>query len=486
MLPGDFPDPSVSKWGRTYWATATSSNWAPAFPLLKSTDLRTWELVGHVFPGEPPAWADYYFWAPEISFDRGQAYVYYTAHRRGGALCVAAARADRPEGPYTDLGPLVEQPAGSIDGFAVRDEHGRLYLVWKEDGNSRNQPTPIWAQPLREDRTGLLDRPVELFRNDQPWEGNLVEGVSIVRRAGYFYAFYAGNGCCGRNCTYGLGVARARSLLGPWEKYPHNPVLRSTDAWKCPGHGTAVEHGGRWFLLHHAYRARGWEYVGRQGVLSEFRWSAAGWPEFGPETTAAAPALAAPTRWRDDFRGARLNPAWQWPVLARPRVALRGGRLHLTARPDGGGAALGRSIAAADFTATTTLLNPQLLPAGTSAGLAVLGDTDNALALTAGGGALRLWQRQKGRLRTLAETALPATNAALTLRLQVVQGKECHAAWSTDGGRTWQPLATAEATDGSFLPPWDRGVRAGLLALGLASVTASFEDFALENQFDTP
>ena len=114
VLAGDFPDPSVTKVGNTYWATATSSNWGPTFPLLKSTDLQHWTLVGHVFPGARPAWADYYFWAPEINHDaNGKTYVFYTAHQRGGNLAVGVASADRPEGPYKDHGPLVGQPDGS-------------------------------------------------------------------------------------------------------------------------------------------------------------------------------------------------------------------------------------------------------------------------------------------------------------------------------------------------------------------------------------
>ena len=241
VLAGDYPDPSVTKVGNTYWATATSSNWGPTFPLLKSTDLQHWSLVGHIFPGERPAWADYYFWAPEIGHDpNGKTYVFYTAHQRGGNLAVGVASADRPEGPYQDHGPLVGQPDGSIDGFPVQDENGQPYLLWKEDGNSVQKPTPIWAQRLSADRTKLVGEKTELFRNTAPWEGNLVEGPSVVRHDGYFYLFYAANGCCGGTCTYGTGVARAKNLLGPWEKYDRNPILTKGDAWTCPGHGTAV------------------------------------------------------------------------------------------------------------------------------------------------------------------------------------------------------------------------------------------------------
>ena len=101
----------------------------------------------------------------------------------------------------------------------MRDENGKLHLIWKEDGNSVGKPTPIWIQPMNEERTALTGEKKELFRNDMPWESNLVEGVSIVKNNGYFYAIYAAAGCCGPGCTYATGVARSKKLSGPWEKY---------------------------------------------------------------------------------------------------------------------------------------------------------------------------------------------------------------------------------------------------------------------------
>ena len=482
VLAGDYPDPSVTKVGNTYWATATSSNWGPTFPLLKSTDLQHWSLVGHIFPGERPAWADYYFWAPEISHDpNGKTYVFYTAHQRGGNLAVGVASADRPEGPYQDHGPLVGQPDGSIDGFPVQDENGQPYLLWKEDGNSVQKPTPIWAQRLSADRTKLVGEKTELFRNTAPWEGNLVEGPSVVRHDGYFYLFYAANGCCGGTCTYGTGVARAKNLLGPWEKYDRNPILTKGDAWTCPGHGTAVERNGHWYLLHHAYQVGSFQYVGRQGVLSEFVWTKAGWPQFvttygTPAATAPVPAVVA-----DEFAGAALGTAWQWPVENKPQFALRGGQLQLTARPDKGGAALGLSTLAANYSATTTLLNPGALPAGTTAGLGALGDPNNALTVVAGAGKLQVQELRDGKTRTLAEAALPAA-PALHLRVQDQGGSHYRFAYSPDG-RTWTELLPAGQTaDGGYLPPWDRGVRVGVVALGPASATATFERFELLNK----
>jgi beta-xylosidase len=484
-MPGDFPDPSVVKVGDTYWASATSSNWGPAFPLLKSDNLTEWQLVGHVFPDKLPAWADYYFWAPEITQEGNKTYVFYSAHKKGGNLAVGVASADRPEGPYTDHGPLVAQAAGSIDGFPMRDEKGQLYLIWKEDGNSINQPTPIWAQPLNEGRTALTGTKTELFRNTEPWEGNLVEGVSMVKHGDYFYAFYAANGCCGPACTYGTGVARAKSLLGPWEKNPRNPIIAASEAWRCPGHGTVTQgFDGRWFLLHHAYAGSSFENVGRQGVLSEFVWKDDNWPEF--TANASVPAKSNPAATRpiaDEFTGDKLGLDWQWPIEDKPKFALSNGQLRLTAHPAKGGAALGRHTLTAAYTASTTLLAPASLPANTAAGLAAHGDPNNALALTTGGGKLRLWERRAGKQRVLAETALPATaGKALQLRMQVSGGNSYRFSWSADGTTWTNPLANNGAIDGKFLPPWDRGVRVGVIAQGPASVTAAFERFALDSQ----
>ena len=85
VLRGDYPDPSVVKIGDSYWATATTSNWAPVFPLLQSKDLKNWETKAHVFT-QLPTWADYYFWAPEITHDNGKVYVFYSAHKKNGNL----------------------------------------------------------------------------------------------------------------------------------------------------------------------------------------------------------------------------------------------------------------------------------------------------------------------------------------------------------------------------------------------------------------
>lgn len=471
VLPGDYPDPSVARIGDTYWATATTSNWAPAFPLLASRDLKEWELKGFTFD-RLPAWADYYFWAPEISYDRGKVFVYYTAHKRDNSLCVAVASADRPEGPYTDHGPIICQDVGSIDAFPMRDVNGKLYLIWKEDGNSVERPTPIWAAEMNEERTALIGNKVELFRNDTPWEANLVEGVSMIRKGEYFYAFYSGAGCCGRACNYALGIARARSLLGPWEKFAGNPVLSGDAQWKCPGHGTPVEHNGKFYLLYHAYSRAADVYAGRQGLLSEFRFTPDGWIEFPQSRSAGSP----PPRVEHTFSGDTLAPDWQWSVFSHPQTHVDNGVLTLTALPGTPGAFIGQKIMTRDYNAEVEII---IAHSDAEAGLALLGDEHNATGISVLKGSVRLWTLQAGNLTIIDERK---TQAAISIRL----GLKCENNtsltfyYSPDGKKN--VVMRSRDLDISYLPPWDRAVRIALTSKGDGGEKATFDNFILNNR----
>jgi xylan 1,4-beta-xylosidase len=501
VLPGDYPDPSVIRVGNEYWATATTSQWAPIFPLLHSADLVHWRLIGNVFE-TPPSWSAGSYWAPEIAEDGGRFFVYYTARRRNGPLCVAVADAARPQGPYTDRGPLVCQEVGSIDAAAVRDENGRRFLVWKEDGNSRKRPTPLWAQELSEDGIRLIGEKQELLRNQAAWEAHLIEGPFILRRGDWFYMFYSAGACCGRRCDYKLGVARARKLLGPWERHPANPILEANQHWKCPGHGSLVtDPAGRTFLLYHAYHPIDFEYVGRQGLLDEVTWDSQDWPAInggrGPSWSVPAagrtPPRRGPASIDDDFRSELMDPAWQWPwdQTSPPAVdPSRGGwlRLHAAAAPTRSTVAVAaRPTLARTYTATTVVDASSLAP-GARAGLAAIGNRDNLLALTidrpkASGSTpatrsltFTVWEVRKGEAKTLATEQMAASDL-VHLQLKASDRTRFDFAISPDGHR-WKRLA-AQA-EGGYLPPWDLSPRVALLISGPREVSTRFGMFRLE------
>jgi xylan 1,4-beta-xylosidase len=489
VFPGDFPDPTIVEIDGVFWASATSSEWAPFFPLLRSENLIDWELTGYVFPDHAPEWVSGSFWAPELSYENGKVYLCYTARGKDGVLAVAMASADRPEGPYTDHGPLVAQAQGSIDGFPIRDEEGVLYMIWKEDGNAFGTPTPIWAQEMAEDRRSLVSSPVELFRNDAVWEGCLVEGSSLIRSNGYFYMFYAGNGCCGKCCTYATGVARARNLLGPWEKCPGNPVLRRGKEWNCPGHGTVAHLNDRWYLLHHAYHSKSHEFVGRQGLLTEFFWDEANWPTFPTRGPLAKPITDVVALNRVDvFTGAALSPIWQWPLDSPPEYALHGTGLLLRGKETGLGAVLGQHTFTSHFVAST-YVEMENLPAGTLAGVAIVGDSANGLALLVGAGKVLLQIVTGGVQQHLNEIMLSEQDSVLCLRLHSQGPGNYRCEYSCDGhifhtivprqGDSQVDYYDGNCIKGDTLPPWDRGLRVGMVVQGKGSGTATFNSFSL-------
>lgn len=494
---GDFPDPSVIRVGQDYWAAATSSEWAPEFPILHSRDLINWEIVGAVFEHRPD-WSTGSYWAPEISQHNGRFFIYYAARQKSGSLCVAVATARAPQGPYTDHGPLVCQPVGSIDAFPVTDERGQRYLLWKEDGNSVSKPTPIWAQKLSINGTRLIGERREILRNDQPWEkhaslpyGDLIEGPSIIRRGGWFYMFYSGNFCCARECNYMMGVARSRKLLGSWEKSKTNPILAGNDNWKCPGHGTVVTDArGRDWLMYHAMHPKDFVYVGRQALLDEVKWGADGWPTIneghGPSARAASPLnnreLNAEYKFFDDFTTPGIRPGWQWPQANAPVISIdtaRQGWLVLAPTKEQAanvtGAVVARTTTVGDYVATT-IVETSRLKGGAMAGLSAYGEMENALGLSVGDGKVVLWRREKNEQRTL-ETIDAPNGAALHLRMRARDGHRYRFAISADG-RNWKDVG--DEVDGTYLPPWDRGVRVALVAGGASGAIGRFGFLRIE------
>jgi beta-xylosidase len=487
VIAGDFPDPSVIRVGDDYWTTATSGEWAPIFLVMHSRDLVHWEAKGAVFTNRP-AWAARNFWAPELQQFGNRFYVYYTARKKDGPLCVAVASAAQPQGPYTDHGALVCQEIGSIDAVATADESGDVYLIWKEDGNSRGQPTPIWAQKLSADGTRLVGGRKELFRNNPTtWEGGVVEGSFVVRRGGWFYMFYSGNACCGRRCDYALGVARARKLLGPWEKNPANPILAENNVWQCPGHGSIVtSKQGTDYLLYHAYRKSDTAFhIGREALLDEVKWEASGWPSInegrGPSVTAARPPVAgvvlSQTTFIDEFDAPALAAGWQWPQWNVPAVAVeaeRGGRLGLSASDkrstDALAALVTQRAPGGNYTATTEVsLAGQAR--GASAGLTAFGDRENALGVALGGGEIRVWRMESKARRTVAAAKTTAQSA--WLRMTATDGARYRFAYSLDG-KVWTQVG--DEVDGAHLGY----VRIALGVGGAAGAVGKFERLRID------
>lgn len=468
ILPGDHPDPTIIRVGDSYWTASTSGDWAPEFPLYRSSDLRHWTAAGAIFP-QSPSWASGSFWAPELVSDRGHILVYYVGRKKDGPLCVAVATADKPEGPYADHGPLVCQSDGSIDPAMARDEAGHPFLIWKEDGNSIGKPTPIWAQPLTADLIHLTGTPTQLIVNaPSTWEGGVVEAPYIMRHDGHFYLFYAGNACCGTACHYAEGVARADHLLGPWMKDPANPIIRPNSNWKCPGHGTAVETpSGEDYFVYHAYPTAGTVYVGRESVLDRITWSH-GWPVIndgaGPSGGSADFTARQPT-FADNFSRASLDAGWQWPVRRVPQWQLGNGSLTLEPPKDNRPVFVARSLLTPTYAVSVGVKD--------IGGLGIIGGSQSLLVLSQRADHLQLWRLDNVGSKVLWQSEIPHA-AIVWLRAISTDLSSTSFSYSLDHKHWMQAGPVLSVTE---LLPWDQGLRVGLV--NAETRPAHFTQFSL-------
>ncbi|WP_234573447.1 glycoside hydrolase family 43 protein [Rhodohalobacter sp. 614A] len=484
VLPGDRPDPTVIQIGDTYWASATSNEWSPLFPIFKSNDLQNWELVTYVFPDDPPAWAVNNFWAPELAYDEDQdkVYVYYTARdRESNRLSTAVASADSPEGPFTDHGPLISQELGSIDGYEARDIDGTLYFMWKEDGNSGGQPTPMWAQEINEDRTELIGEKIEMFRNDESWEDNLVEGISVFREDDYFYALYSARSCCDVQCNYVTGVARSETIGGPWEKFDGNPILNNNEDWKCPGHGSVVRKDGEIFYLHHAYSRAGGVYVGREAVLERIIWNEEGWPVF--DNDAEYNRETDTWDFSSDFTEG-LDPLWQWRVTQDIQFTTNEEGLFVEASRENEdlGSLLVRQTTSPNYDIIATIDHEQS-GENVAGGIALVGAANNGFAapvaaagISTENGNITVWETRNAKTEIYAEEQIGEAEYS-KLMMEVRDGYLL--TFSVKQNEEWKTLV--EDFDASHLVAWGMGFRYGMVAKGEPGGRVNIKEFQLIN-----
>lgn len=260
-----------------YYAACTAGK----FPIRYSPDLVFWqETDASILPSGKATWSEdgTRNWAPEIHRVGDTFVAYFTSKNAGGGLAVGAAVADDVLGPYVDTGaPLVTDPQSVIDATYTESD-GVGYLLYKIDGNAHGNPTPIFIRELEPDGLSFVEGTgaVQVIVNDLGWEGGVVEAPWVAFHDGMYYVFYSGNVYDER---YRTGVARAPSIMGPWEK-KGDPILGNDARWVGPGHGSVVKAGDVDVFVYHAWTNAGGvndEDAGRQMLVDRIDW-VDGWP----------------------------------------------------------------------------------------------------------------------------------------------------------------------------------------------------------------
>lgn len=269
-IDADFPDPALLRASDGYFYVHATQGGGHNIQVARSRDLKLWERLPDALPVKPMwAKATQDFWAPHVSAHDGRYYLYYSAKPDAAltdttrGLCLAVATADRPQGPFTDIGkPLLCGPGFvNIDPMAFDDPAtGKRLLYWGSGFK------PIKVQELARDRVSFVPGsvPVDLLPTDATDDPanyrRLVEGAWVTRRKGWYYLFYSGDNCCGPQAHYATLVARSRRATGPFTIIPPDRgglVIAADARWLAPGHNAVIADGkGRYWTAYHAIDRR--------------------------------------------------------------------------------------------------------------------------------------------------------------------------------------------------------------------------------------
>ena len=278
-------------------------------------------------------------------------------------------------------------------------------------------------------------------------------------------------------------AARSRSLHGPWEHHPRNPLVRTTsvdEAWWSRGHASLVEGpDGSWWSLYHGYENGFWT-LGRQCLLDPVTFTDDGWfhmaggdlsrPIAKPRGGAA---LAHGMPLSDDFsRPIELGSKWSFFRPApdeASRVRVADGALHLAGKGEAPSSGSPLLVTAGDRSYMFEC-DIEIAPGG-RAGLILF--YDDKLYAGLGFDEERFVTHQYG-----IERARPANPHGGRMRMRVTNRKHIVTFdTSGDGGRTWRRFDRGMEVSG-----YHHNVRGGFLMLrpGLYAAgpgEARFRDF---------
>ena len=268
VLSGDRPDPSILKDGADYYLVNSSFDAYPGLPIWRSRDLVNWTPVGAALRSNVGS-----VWAPDIVKHEGRYYIYFPG-RKGAYRSNYVVWADRIEGPWSDP---IDLKIGQIDPGHIVGEDGRRYLFLSAGYYVALAPDGLSV-------AGEMKKVYDGWKYPEEWdvEGFAQEGPKMLRHGDYFYMVLAEGGTAGPPTSHMVVVARSKSIHGPWENAPNNPVVRTKNRdeyWWSKGHATMFEGpGGQWYLVYHGYENGFWT-LGRQTLLEPARWTADGWIE---------------------------------------------------------------------------------------------------------------------------------------------------------------------------------------------------------------
>lgn len=295
-------DPSMAKEGRTWYLFSTGDPSGLVnggdIQIRESTDLRSWHLVGTVFPSIP-AWITNKLgpipnlWAPDISYFNGRWHLYYAASTFGSNTSIIALATNAtldPKSPkyrWVDDGEVFSSSAtddyNAIDPALATGPGGSKWLVFGS----------FWSGIKLMRLDAATGKPTsaspKLYSLSEAPSPDAEEGAYLVAHGGYYYLFVSAGYCCkGIGSTYQTIVGRSADITGPYLDPNGAPMtegggmelLGSSQGMIGPGSPSVYVSSSGDLIVYHYYDA--WDNGDPWVQVRRLYWSSSGWPVTGP------------------------------------------------------------------------------------------------------------------------------------------------------------------------------------------------------------
>jgi xylan 1,4-beta-xylosidase len=328
ILRGFNPDPSFLRVEDDYYIATSTFDWFPGVQIHHSKDLVNWRLLTHALTRKSQVNMEGNInsggvWAPCLTYSEGTFYLIYTdVKSRKGAYKDThnyLVTAQDIMGPWSE--PIYLNSSG-FDPSLFHDDDGRKWLVnmlW--DGRKgKNSFAGIVIQEYSLEEEKLIGPVKNIFKGT---DLKLTEGPHLYKRNGYYYLMTAEGGT---EYKHAVTMARSKSLFGPFEVDPVNPILTSANhpelALQKAGHGSLVQtHTDEWYLAHLCGRPLKDNYcnLGRETAIQRCYWTEDGWlrivgdgntPSLHVEAPKIEPHPFDPILIKDDFQTESLQLDW--------------------------------------------------------------------------------------------------------------------------------------------------------------------------------
>lgn len=249
LIPGYFADPTVKKFGDTYYIYATTDGNGGGFgpsQVWISKDFVNWSLQDMNWP------TTHHYWAPDATLGPdGKYYLYYCQ-----PVEIFGASSNTPVGPWTSLLPpgkpivpnhLVANVI-TLDGQTFKDDDGKYYMYWGTWG----------IYPKHGCGVGLLNPDMRSFAKLDQIPNTAIkdffEAPFVFKRNGIYYLTYSSGFC--EDGTYRVQYATSKTgPMGPFIYGANNPILATNADGTVhgPGHQSVLQEGDDFYLVYHRH-----------------------------------------------------------------------------------------------------------------------------------------------------------------------------------------------------------------------------------------